>query len=214
MRRILFVLEDYNELRVLETIAKKLGFDTLGVQNDLAVNEAILSFRPDVVVSSGAGQRVNGMKMATRLRRSATGPKVMLLFPRGQFPSPKELKTLPVDLVLESPAPPKAFLDGVSRLIGVEFQQLWGKYEKLEARARKEKEGSTFVRGGEAPSSLSPRERRYQEAAESEPLPDFQPLPREMVEDNIRFFQERDKKLDVERIEAERKAFVKALFKK
>ena len=52
MKRVLVVVEDYNEMVFCETVLKKVGFDTQGMQRLVGLDEILLSFRPEGVLLS------------------------------------------------------------------------------------------------------------------------------------------------------------------
>lgn len=134
MRRILLVIDDFNELVGLETLFRRLGFDVLSLGRESLVVDAILGFPPDLVIATGRGRHVNGLHLAAKLRIGPVNPRLVVLLPAredGDFSSDPALLKAEVDAVIETPFDPQAALKVVARLLAIPADPLLAKLSKI-----------------------------------------------------------------------------------
>lgn len=134
MRKILLVIDDFNELVGLETLFRRLGFDVLSIGRESLVAETILGFPPDLAIATGRGRNVDGLNLAPKLRFGTTQPKLVVLLPnRGDEKLSEDpgLLYAEVDAVIETPFEPRSALKVVSRLLGLPAEPLLEKYSKI-----------------------------------------------------------------------------------
>lgn len=134
MRKILLVIDDFNELVGLETLFRRLGFDVLSIGRESLVVETVLGFPPDLAIATGRGRNVDGLNLAPKLRYGSTQPKLVVLLPnRGddKFSQDPGLLYAEVDAVIETPFEPRSALKVVSRLLGLPAEPLLEKYSKI-----------------------------------------------------------------------------------
>lgn len=129
MRRVLLVIEDYNELVFLETLLRKMGLDVLSIQNDGAVSEKILEFRPEMIVATARGRRVNGLKLGPKLKRQRGLPHLLLLA-QGAV-SNEEVAAAQADAVVPSPLQPREFVSRMAKVAGLDVASFVEKFDKL-----------------------------------------------------------------------------------
>lgn len=132
----MLVIDDFNELVGLETLFRRLGFDVLSLGREVHVSEAILGFPPDLVIATGLGRHVDGLKLAPKLRYgSNVQPKLVVLLPftdpANEFGAPRDLSYADVDAVIETPFDLLAALKIVARLLNIDFEPLMQKYGKI-----------------------------------------------------------------------------------
>lgn len=103
-RRVLLLNDDYNENSQLETILKKIGFDTMGLGSEQSLADKILGFRPDLVIASGQTSQVSSVSVGMKLRemRGFSG-SVILGFPKAVKLSTQEMLRVRLDRIQESP---------------------------------------------------------------------------------------------------------------
>ena len=65
MVKVLLVYEDFNELTLTESCLKKVGFDVVGISNELLVSDQLLAFYPDIVVAHGKNGKVSRLLRTT-----------------------------------------------------------------------------------------------------------------------------------------------------
>lgn len=206
MRKILLVIDDFNELVGLETLFRRLGFDVLSIGRESLVAETVLGFPPDLTIATGRGRNVDGLNLAPKLRFGSTQPKLVVLLPnRGDEKLSQDpgLLYADVDAVIETPFEPRSALKVVSRLLGLPAGPLLEKYSKIvsarlfepdELRIIKHQEAAvppilvagsgeslkTLRSGSDDATSLikpvSARERRYQKFLEQEMKDDLPPM--------------------------------------
>ncbi|MDZ4083695.1 MAG: hypothetical protein U1E10_12210 [Bdellovibrionales bacterium] len=134
MRKILLVIDDFNELVGLETLFRRLGFDVLSIGRESLVAETVLGFPPDLAIATGRGRNVDGLNLAPKLRFGSTQPKLVVLLPnRGDDKLAQDpgLLYAEVDAVIETPFEPRSALKVVSRLLGLPPEPLLEKYSKI-----------------------------------------------------------------------------------
>ncbi|HVK62095.1 MAG TPA: hypothetical protein VM432_11110 [Bdellovibrionales bacterium] len=131
MRRLLLVIDDYNELRALESMFRRLGMDVLSLGKDLLINDALLRFHPDLVIASAKGRAVDGLKLSVRLRKLSPAPKVAILHQQGNVPKLDPQMARSIDAFLESPLKPLQIIDIMAQLANLDAQSLLQKFEKI-----------------------------------------------------------------------------------
>jgi hypothetical protein len=134
VRKILLVIDDFNELVGLETLFRRLGFDVLSIGRESLVAETVLGFPPDLAIATGRGRNVDGLNLAPKLRFGSTQPKLVVLLPnRGDDKLSQDpgLLYADVDAVIETPFEPRSALKVVSRLLGLPSEPLLEKYSKI-----------------------------------------------------------------------------------
>ncbi|MEQ1877130.1 MAG: hypothetical protein ABL958_10820 [Bdellovibrionia bacterium] len=242
MRRILLVVEDYNELVFLETLYKKVGLDVEGMQNDVAAPEKLLGFSPDMIVLSTYGTRVNAVRLLSKVKRKDGCPKVILLFQKSRPGSEKDLKNM-VDAMFESPIHPRFLLEATEKLLKIEPNSLMKKMERFDTSSQDDNkmqhikgDGGKVVQfplknqGKEEKPRVpiseyrennnvseeykTKKKHRYQAWVDGEHLPPFQGINHERVAEIEKEWRKREDDPDIQQIDEERKAFVKALFEK
>lgn len=127
----MLVIDDFNELIGFEAFFRRLGFDVLSLGKDLLVADAILGFVPDLVIATARGRAVDGMKLAAKLRRNPSPPRVALVFPSGQSIVLAPETQAVVDALIEIPSEPKSILRIVGQLVGLDPDGLIEKFERL-----------------------------------------------------------------------------------
>lgn len=157
MRRILLVIDDFNELVGLETLFRRLGFDVLSLGRESLVVDAILGFPPDLVIATGRGRHINGIQLASKLRIGSVNPRLVVLLPSradGDFSADPDLAHADVDAVIETPFDPQAALKVVARLLAIPSEPLLEKFEKIINARLFEPEELKIIKHQEAPERL------------------------------------------------------------
>lgn len=131
VRRIMLVIDNFNEMVGLETLFRRLGFDVLSLSRESLVPEGILGFPPDLVVAVAHGRHVDGLHLGSKIRYGTTRPKLVVLLSPGEAPPDPEDPDIEVDAVIETPFDPREALQVVSTLLRVEPDPILEKYEKI-----------------------------------------------------------------------------------
>lgn len=130
----MLVIDQFNELVGLETLFRRLGFDVLSLGRESLVAEAVLGFQADLVIATGRGRNVDGLKLAPKLRHGTSQPKLVVLLPYdsarpvGEQPG---MSHADVDAVIETPFDPKSALKIVATLLNMPPDPLLEKYTKI-----------------------------------------------------------------------------------
>src|SRR4051812_37957777 len=133
MKRIFMVIEDYNELLFLETLLKKVGFEVETVKNEVNVAERMLALSPDLVIATGDGLKVNGIRVSKKVKKKGYNAKLLLLFPRSKLQNPQLLNSFVADAAVETPLNPRAIITSVCQLLDLDLDSLMQKFERLSA---------------------------------------------------------------------------------
>lgn len=126
----MLVIDDYNELVALEAFFRRLGFDVFSLGKDVLLSDALLRFPPDLAIASVKGRLVDGVKIASRLKRHAPSPKVALTYHGNVPPALQSEAQTVVDALVEIPFNPKQVIRIVARLLSMEAEPLLAKFEK------------------------------------------------------------------------------------
>lgn len=118
MNKILLVYEDYPDLMTMETTLKKVGFDVIGLTNEVSVPEHILSFNPDLVIASGKGPKVSSLNVGKKLKEmSRWAGKSVLVLPAGVKPQTEDFLKIRMDLLLDNPLQPYRAIQVIAKLL-------------------------------------------------------------------------------------------------
>ena len=131
MRKILLVIDDFNDLLALESFFRRIGFDVLSLGKDTLVSDAMLGFVPDFVIATAKGRTVDGSKLAIRLKSQTHAPVVALICANGLPPVLSPEAEVAVDAVIEIPFQPKTLLALVADLTGIDKRGLLEKFDRL-----------------------------------------------------------------------------------
>jgi hypothetical protein len=141
MSKILLVIEDFTELKDLELVLRKLGYNVTGIASEFAMSQQILSFNPDIVIGSGQGTKVSSMGVGRRLREMPRWVGHTILgFPPGFTPPPQELLRIRMDNLCESPVTVEKILPFLARIEGGSESQLIEKLKVIKMLAATEEE--------------------------------------------------------------------------
>lgn len=149
MLRIFLVIEDMNHLNSLKATLSKLGLVVETSVVDLGIKDHIMSFRPDVVVSSGTGRKVNPLLVAQKVKDVSRDIKVYLLVPQGAGGHRVSLQGAFVDGGIEYSGDPLDLLATLNPLLkGKSRVDLVDKYQKLTLTLPDDNRGLWVVGGG------------------------------------------------------------------
>jgi DNA-binding NtrC family response regulator len=153
MIKVLLVFEDFNELTATETVLKKVGFDVVGINSEISMQEQLLAFYPDIVVAHGKSSRVSSLSVGQKMKENHRYPgKVVIVVPKDVRPSPQEMIKMKMDGILEAPLQAEKLIQLLSRLMEHDPQPFLEKLQKAklsDPNAQKQ----TFKVSGPAASS-------------------------------------------------------------
>lgn len=131
MVRVLLVYEDFNELTLTETYLKKVGFDVVGISNEILIHDQILSFNPEILVVHGKNVKVSSFSVGQKLKDYGRfHGNVVIVVPRGVRPTPAEMIKMKMDAMVEAPIDPEKLIQVLCRLSGVSLEQVLDKLHK------------------------------------------------------------------------------------
>lgn len=154
-RRILLLIDDFNENRRIEGILRKIGFDVIGMVTEASLHEQILNFGPDIVVTSGATSKLSALSVATKLKEHRTFQgQVVLAFPPGQKLTSRDLLKARVDRILDAPFRPEALIQAIAQLLRMDGVQLVDKFKKFNFEEEAKVSDLKIVKGKTAPEPV------------------------------------------------------------
>lgn len=218
MLRVLLVFDDYTELALTETYLKKIGFDVLGVMNELGIQERILSFNPEAMIISGKSAKVSSFSLGKKLKENLRYEgKVILIVPKGVRPDPSELMRMKMDALMEAPIQPERLLQILGKYSGNSPDFLIEKLHKARLSDPDLNQKLTMVTGKTTPKEKpkSERTKKYEQfIAETEIDPRHTHFDRQEMKK-----RQNDMKKDwdfnnLEEIDKLKRQFASALFKK
>jgi hypothetical protein len=218
VRRILLAIEDYNELVFCETILKKIGFDTQSYQTELAISESLISFRPDLLIMTAAGTRVNGLNYLQKLKTKYAALPVVLVGLRKTL----NVKDKQIVALLEPPVSPRLLIEVMASLFGMDEEPMIVKFERAtDSKKASKDQASVYVTGSDwdvtmrlfkektkqAPDAVQERALRYKKIAEATSLPEFQGINKDLLKDQVKEFRAQENTEEVAEIDEERRMF-------
>ncbi len=139
MVKVLLVYEDFNEMSATINYLKKVGFDVLGINNELGMNDQFLHFNPNVVVAYGKNVRVSSLSVGRKLRdHPRFSGQVVLVLPAGHRPTAEEMLKIRMDAVVDAPVLPEKLIQVLSRLSGSNASDKIDKFARKLSEAEKE----------------------------------------------------------------------------
>jgi CheY-like chemotaxis protein len=150
MTKIFLFMENPQELTGFETLLRKLGFDTISVNREAQMADRLLGFYPDLVILPGRGGAVDGLKLATKLRKTGYQRSLALTWPIDSDLPDEEIAHAGADGVLAYPIDPENALGSIAELTRQDPLALLTKFEKLQRSsdyARASSDSAFGVRG-------------------------------------------------------------------
>jgi CheY-like chemotaxis protein len=237
MRKIMLVIDDYSEMIGLESTLRRLGFDVLSVAKDVLVNDALLGFFPEILIATYKGRNVDGVKIAMKLKKNPIQPMVALVH-SGSAPLLNGEERRSVDVFLESPLRARHLIESIARLAKMPAEPLLEKYEKVTNADLSTGDGLLIVGNrtekaeptqptkspewdpqktpGTSVHARSARSDRYDKFLETHDEPVDKVMPHEVAQKAMRDLKKaaQKEKEALDKIDEEKKAFVKAMFDK
>lgn len=225
MKRILLLIEGFNELAYTETLLKKVGFDCTGAQNELGIADKILSFRPQVMLATCRGRKVKGETLIERLTSKGLHLPALILLVADQSLTEFEKSHSRAQHLLTSPVSPAELIQTLADVLEMDGAALIKKLGRDLDPSLAENKLEFYVKGGAGPlEDVSPEadanRKRPDSRTKRDPSEILKSLPttpgglnRKLVEAQTQDFRKREKDADIKEIDEERQAFVKTLFK-
>lgn len=152
MVKILLVYEDFNELTLTESYLKKVGFDVVGIGNEILLQDQILSFNPDVIVASGKNPRVSSFSVGQKMKENQRyHGKVVIVVPKDVRPTPQDILRMKMDGIIESPVHPEKLIQVLCRLANLQSAPFLDKFHR--ARSSDPELGKRFAAAHPTPVS-------------------------------------------------------------
>lgn len=131
MVKVLLVVEDYGELVYFQTLLKKIGFDAEGAGSKHTVQEVILGFKPQVVIVSARGRKMDAPKIIEEIHSKQLGCKFIYIQTAPKMAINRLVSSKVIQRVLEAPVSVFDLVGAVSELAGLNPKELEEKLHKL-----------------------------------------------------------------------------------
>jgi hypothetical protein len=214
MRRVLLLLEEYNELLYLEAFLKKLGFDTVGFQKPVLLERKLLGFSPHLLITQVRGKRWTGFEVLKPLRsdsrRLPTSCKILGLQRGGESLTPEEQELY--SGLAQSPIAPVSFLGTVANVLEMDSEALVKKFKVL--NSYREVQASQEIISESEPK-LDDRESKYDKIVSSLPPVGRKTLPGDVLREHAQNGPQPDEatKKKIKQVHQDKQAFLQALMK-
>jgi DNA-binding NarL/FixJ family response regulator len=157
MVKILLVYEDFNELTLTESYLKRVGFDVVGIGNEVLLHDQILSFRPDIIVAHGKNARVSSFSVGQKMKENQRySGKVVIVVPKDVRPSPQDVLHMKMDGIIESPVQPEKLIQVLCRLGGQAPTSFLEKFQKARLSDPELGKRLFMVTGSATPMAAAP----------------------------------------------------------
>lgn len=230
MRKILLVVEEFNERVYLETLLKKVGWDVISLGSPQGLGEKIISFSPDLLIISGKS-KLDGVDIAKRARRQRPAVKNLLLDTKMAHQKVDVWIDAGIDGAIDSPISHKVLFESLELMGGFpasqclqklnsirkELEQQFEKYVENKSKPVEELEKAV---GKKASSETAPATKKKAKKSYDQVLADLSDIPEQTTLDRkyIRSAIEKIRReipydQEAEKLDQERQDFLKALFK-
>lgn len=159
--RVLLVFDEYQEMMVTETYLKKVGFDVIGIMNELSIQEKIFEFNPEAIIVSGKSNRVSSISVGKKLKDILRyDGRVVLALPKNQRPDPDELRKIKMDVLMESPIQSDRLIQVLAKFSGVSAEPILEKLKKARLSDPDLNQKMTMISGRPSEKQINPKDSR------------------------------------------------------
>lgn len=211
LKRILLALENFDTRTLLESQLRKMGFDVLSIATTADVENELLTFSPDAVLSDLKKNRVDGLKVARLCKGKSCF--VFLVFDDAYAAHPKDLVGTRVDGLLNSQFDIKDVVVLLAKRFNLDLEAL-GK--KLNRNFVNEGVQVQVVRSSDSAVSdrsqtIEERVQRYSKILKKTPLPERDVIDGRLAKD---FVEKSHPDTSFEARQREKADFMRALLAK
>lgn len=136
MIKVLLAFEDFNELTLTESYLKRVGFDVVGISNEILLQDHLLAFNPDIVVANGKNSRVSSFSIGQKMKENHRYQgKVVIVVPKDVRPEPQEIIKMKMDGIIEAPLMADKLIQVLCRLANQDPQGYLDKLQKSKFNA-------------------------------------------------------------------------------
>jgi hypothetical protein len=243
MRKILLCIEDHKILNNLSLVFKKLGFDIESLNSETGLQEKLLGFKADAVVTCGSGQKVSPIGVSKKLNDWGIfkrGVKYIVVLNNQYKISPADLARTRIDGFLEVHFPVERTIEVLCKTLNIESKPMVEKLhrmvhsgqldllgDKINAESHVKNMANVIdIKTNEninainemitIPSVDSDHDRvqKYLKYTQDLPKKTIDSLPRSEARKMLKEMSKNWDKEDLEFLDAEKREFVRALFRK
>lgn len=230
MKRILLVTEDFNEMTFLETLLKKLGFDAMGIQNPAQASDKAMAMNPEMLILSDF---IKGNSTHQILETLVSyRPNMFVILMKTDLKTTNLHVAEFVNRAVKSPVDPVDFIQNVGEVANLNTEALLEKYYKLGlfkggapspdpitvSGKHKPLPDTQFIKNLKsnpfADKHSAARKKRYTEELKSLSEPKAEKIEPKVAIKEAQEYRLRSQDVEIQKIDEQRQAFVKALFKK
>lgn len=229
MKRILLISDDFNEMTFLETLMKKLGFDTMGIQSPSVALDKAMIMNPEMIILS---DYIKGNSTHQLLESLVSfRPNMFVILMKGNLNAPSLHVAEFVNKVVKSPVDPADFIQSICEVAKLNADQYLEKFYKLGLFKGAGAASEPFTVSGKIKSvadtqyiknlkanvvdkTAEERKKRYSAELKSLSQPKVDKVDHKVALKEAQAFRQRTNDIEIQKIDEQRKNFVRALFKK
>lgn len=227
MKRILLLTDDFNEMTFLETLLKKLGFDTLGIQNPAQAQEKALAMNPEMLVLSDVIKGHSTHQVLESLVEYR--PNMLVILMKSDVRAQTHHIPEFINKIVKSPIDPVDFIEAVCSVAKLNQEQYLEKFYKLGlfkgvsgggdpitvTGKVKTAPDTQYVRGlKNLDKPNAERKKRFAEQVKNISEPKADKVDHKTAVKEAQEYRQRSNDTEIKKIDEQRKDFVRALFKK
>jgi hypothetical protein len=226
MKRILIITDDFNEMTFLETLLKKIGFDTLGIQSANQAQEQAMIMNPDMLILA---ETLRGQSSHTLLENiMGFRPNMFVLLLKKDVNAPSRHVPEFVNKAIKTPIDPLDLIRSICGVAKLKEDQFIEKYSKLglfkgdmvndsiKVTGKVDSRiDNKFVRGTTVSQAQEQtRHSRFETVVSAVPEPQSKNFEHKKAVSEVKEFRARENDPEIVKIDEQRKSFVRALFAK
>lgn len=228
MKRILLITEDFNEMTFLETLLKKLGFDTMGIQNPAQAQEKAMTMNPEMLILSDS---IKG-NSTHQLLETMVGyrPNMLVILMKADVRAKTEHVEGFVNKAIKSPVDPVDFIQSIASVAKLNADTLLEKFYKLglfkgvqgsesftvsgKLKAAPDSQYIKNLKSNAIEKGSAERKKRYASQLSSLSEPKVAKVEQKVALKEAQEYRQRSNDAEILKIDEQRQNFVRALFKK
>ena len=168
MRRILMVLEDFNELLYLQTLLKKVGFDVEGVNQAKKFDDILLAFNPQVILITPKVGKSSAVDLLSQIGKVNSFPRIGLLHNAKAHIDEPSLKSAGIDFFVNAPVNVHSLVEQLADELALDRDSLLDKLKRLDNRKEEPEEEEEAEEEAEGDTNEEENEDEKEEEADTE----------------------------------------------
>jgi hypothetical protein len=229
MKRILLITEDFNEMTFLETLLKKLGFDTIGIQNPSQAQDKAMTMNPEMLIMSDF---IKGQSTHVMLENLVSyRPNMFVILMKTDLKTTNLHVAEFVNRAIKSPVDPVDFIQSICDVANLNAENLLDKFYKLglfkggaqskdpitvsgKVKVPAETQYIKNLKGPYVEKNANARKKRFADEVKTLSQPKVEKIEPKVAIKEAQEYRQRSGDIEIQKIDEQRQNFIKALFKK